>query len=173
MNRNEWLDTLPKGSVGAEIGVAAANYSLEMLRRVKPKLLYLVDRYAFIENKKARNKKELLMHMAMANVARYTFDGVVRPMCAWSLDVAKWMPDETLDWVYIDADHKTKSVYDDVTAWYPKVKVGGIVAGHDYKKGLGPYPGVNDAVKAIQPGTKINVVDPDNRAPSFWFRREA
>lgn len=41
--------------------------------------------------------------------------------------------DETVDYVYIDADHSYESVLADITAWYPKIKEGGIISGHDYK----------------------------------------
>jgi hypothetical protein len=47
-----------------------------------------------------------------------------------------------LDFVYIDADHDEKSVIIDIACWYPKVKVGGIIAGHDYSK-------VNGVGKAV------------------------
>lgn len=40
--------------------------------------------------------------------------------------------DEYFDFVYIDADHHYESVLKDIKAWYPKVKNGGIIAGHDY-----------------------------------------
>lgn len=50
----------------------------------------------------------------------------------FSVDVAKKMPNGTLDWIYIDADHSYKSVKEDLEAWYPKVRRGGIISGHDY-----------------------------------------
>lgn len=40
--------------------------------------------------------------------------------------------DDSLDFVYIDANHTYESVVDDINLWYPKVKSGGILAGHDY-----------------------------------------
>jgi hypothetical protein len=173
VNRNEWLDTLPKGSVGAEIGVAAATYSIQMLQRVKPSKLYLVDRWALILNPGAKGKKELQMHAALSKLAEYVARGIAMPICAWSFYATRWIPDATLDWLYIDGDHKPKSVREDLLAWYPKVKPGGIVAGHDYKEGLGPYDGINQGIKDLGIKPKINVVEPESRAPTFWFRREA
>lgn len=49
-----------------------------------------------------------------------------------SVSVATTIADGSLDWVYIDADHDYESVYADLVAWYPKVRKGGVVAGHDY-----------------------------------------
>lgn len=40
--------------------------------------------------------------------------------------------DRYFDFVFIDADHREESVKKDILAWLPKVKKGGIIAGHDY-----------------------------------------
>lgn len=49
-----------------------------------------------------------------------------------SVDMAKNFEDDSLDGVYIDADHKEAAVRADLAAWVPKVKKGGFIAGHDY-----------------------------------------
>lgn len=49
--------------------------------------------------------------------------------------------DETMDAIFIDADHGEESVSRDISAWWPKVKPGGILAGHDFDE-----PGVLAAV---------------------------
>ena len=38
-----------------------------------------------------------------------------------------------MDIVFLDADHKYKSVKEDIEAWYPKVRKGGILSGHDFR----------------------------------------
>jgi hypothetical protein len=40
--------------------------------------------------------------------------------------------DESLDFVYIDANHAYDFVKQDIELWYPKVKKGGYLWGHDY-----------------------------------------
>ncbi len=40
--------------------------------------------------------------------------------------------DESLDFVYIDANHAYDFVVEDINLWFPKVKKGGLVMGHDY-----------------------------------------
>ena len=45
---------------------------------------------------------------------------------------AKTYPDAYFDCIYVDARHDWKGVYEDLKAWWPKLKVGGIMAGHDY-----------------------------------------
>ena len=39
--------------------------------------------------------------------------------------------DSTLDFVHLDGDHTEPAVTQDITWWWPKLKPGGILAGHD------------------------------------------
>jgi predicted O-methyltransferase YrrM len=55
--------------------------------------------------------------------------------------LAKEFGKETIDMVYIDADHSYASVKADILAWSDKVKVGGLIAGHDY--------GMEDVSRAV------------------------
>lgn len=50
---------------------------------------------------------------------------------ASSLNAAKQIEDESLDFVFIDASHDYRSVLTDIGAWEPKVRAGGMVSGHD------------------------------------------
>ena len=50
-----------------------------------------------------------------------------------SVQAAKQFKNASLDFVFIDGSHDTDSVCADIDAWLPKVKAGGIIAGHDYK----------------------------------------
>merc|ERR1712032_976974 len=49
-----------------------------------------------------------------------------------SVAAADAFDDESLDVVYIDADHKWWSVLQDVAVWWPKVRPGGVMFGHDF-----------------------------------------
>jgi predicted O-methyltransferase YrrM len=64
-----------------------------------------------------------------------------------SRDVAAGFENESIDLVFIDADHSRDAVLGDLEAWTPKVKKGGVIAGHDY--GARRYPGVKEAVDAF------------------------
>ena len=60
---------------------------------------------------------------------------------------AKKVDDSSLDVVYIDGDHKYSSVVNDLDLWYPKIKSGGFLCGHDYSKRPDHrHVGVNQAV---------------------------
>ena len=44
-------------------------------------------------------------------------------------------PDESLDFVYIDSSHEFNETQDEILCWYPKLKSGGVLSGHDYANG--------------------------------------
>jgi len=48
-----------------------------------------------------------------------------------SVEAAKDFSDESIDAVFIDGDHSFEAVKQDIMAWLPKVKPGGILCGHD------------------------------------------
>jgi predicted O-methyltransferase YrrM len=50
----------------------------------------------------------------------------------WSVNAAKQFKDESVDFVYIDASHDEKNCREDIEAWDPKVRKGGVVSGHDF-----------------------------------------
>lgn len=43
-------------------------------------------------------------------------------------------PDESFDFVYVDGNHVFSYVADDLHCWIRKVRPGGIIAGHDYRR---------------------------------------
>lgn len=60
-----------------------------------------------------------------------------------SPEVTKMYKEKSLDFVFIDGSHRYEDVVNDIKAWMPKIKKGGILAGHDYTSG---WP---DVVKAV------------------------
>ena len=50
-----------------------------------------------------------------------------------SPEVTAHFPDDFFDFVYLDARHDYTSVLTDLAAFWPKVKRGGIIAGHDFR----------------------------------------
>ena len=54
----------------------------------------------------------------------------------FSTTCAPLYPDGSFDFVYVDARHDYASAMEDIRAWWPKVRRGGILAGHDYVDAL-------------------------------------
>ena len=73
---------------------------------------------------------------------------VVNFVQASSIEYADLIENNSVDFVYIDAEHDYDSVKQDLSVWFPKVKVGGFLAGHDYNKKQ--FPGLVKAVWDFQ-----------------------
>lgn len=74
---------------------------------------------------------------------------IINPIRMASLDACKNYEDNTLDFVYIDASHEYDDVKKDIINWLPKVKTGGIIAGHDIN-----CPDVKKAVIEVIPAAE-------------------
>jgi len=59
----------------------------------------------------------------------------ITPIKSLSWEVADQFEDESVDFVYVDADHRYESVIKDLLAWWPKVKTGSYFGGDDFTKG--------------------------------------
>ena len=49
-----------------------------------------------------------------------------------STQYANQIEDESVDFIYIDGNHQYLSVMEDLTIWNKKIKIGGVIAGHDF-----------------------------------------
>lgn len=121
-------------NLGAEIGVAAGEYSEILMNANSNLFLYGVDPWEPYSGYKdfARlgtfTSLEQQAHERLDRFDNYKF------LKMYSLDAAERIPDGSLDFVYIDANHSEPYVTQDITAWFPKVRKGGVVAGHDYAR---------------------------------------
>ena len=73
-----------------------------------------------------------------------------------SVKAANKFKNESIDMVFIDADHSYKAVKADIEAWLPKTRK--LICGHDY---VPSWPGVRKAVDE-----KFNKI---NQAHNIWF----
>lgn len=169
-------------NIGVEVGVYTGDYSLRVLQQWVGKTLVLVDPW---------ETQDAEVYVDIANVeqsvqnARYqetlqkldTFSDRIAVLRMYSVDAAARFPDESLDWVYLDARHDEPGVAEDLVAWYPKLKHGGIMAGHDYVPDA-HYPeglfGVRGAVQKFTAPLCIQALSTANRGewynvPSFYF----
>lgn len=87
---------------------------------------------------------------------------------ATSVQASRQFEDATLDFVFLDADHSYDAVKADIAAWWPKVKPGGILAGHDHCE---EFPGVGKALVEFVFQSAQEIADDGLRywTPRSWW----
>lgn len=76
----------------------------------------------------------------------------INPIRMASLDAAKLYPDNSLDFVMLDASHEYQDVKNDIMSWFPKLKSGAVLARDDFEL---EWPGVIKAVLELFPNVRI------------------
>lgn len=124
---------------GAEIGVGIGQFT-NFLCKINPLLhMYAVDLWAAQpgNDKKegGESYEEGWNHEANYERFRTLMEGrypervtIIRDR---TVEAAKAVPDGSLDFVFIDADHSYDAVLADYAAWAPKVRKDGLISGHD------------------------------------------
>ena len=123
-------------TVGVELGVQNGIYSNIILKEWKScKQYVLVDvwrsltNYVDVANFNDK-QQELIYETAMKTLRPYGDKITVKRNLTTS--AALDFPDKHFDFIYVDARHDYCGALDDIKTWWPKLKRGGIMAGHDY-----------------------------------------
>lgn len=117
---------------GVEIGVYRGRFTAALAKRAPNMELIGVDAWKVYPGYKDYENNDLESE-AYLDAERRTKDyPQVKLLNSWSVDASKKFEDGSLDYIFIDANHTYEWVVEDLKAWAPKVKKGGIVMGHDY-----------------------------------------
>jgi predicted O-methyltransferase YrrM len=127
----ELVKTLGNNLIGVEIGVSGGFNAKNILLSLPIKKLYLVDPYeTFMQNGesiKQHDGEEYEKAWRRLKEFEFKVEFILKDSCKAVKDIPN-----NLDFVYIDGNHSYKSVKRDIENYYPKVKKGGILGGHDY-----------------------------------------
>lgn len=121
--------------VGAEVGCGYGDTSRYLLSRLPRLFMYQVDSF---RNTSTEYRDTFLKQM-ISFKDRTRFFHTTSAQAA--LDI-----DKKFDFVFIDADHSYRGVAQDISLWWPKVKVGGFLCCHDYGPTMPDMAGVVRAV---------------------------
>jgi hypothetical protein len=115
---------------GAEVGVETGVNASSILKTLSIKTLCLVDPYKpYSDDNGALKHPEDYKVLAQKKLRKFKHQ--TKFYYCSSVEASKLIPDGSLDFVYIDANHSYDSVQKDIDAWLPKVKTGGVLGGHD------------------------------------------
>ena len=115
-DRYNYIDTLPRHAVCAEVGVWKGEFSAYILQHSRPQRLHLID---------------IDLHRFGVQ-GRFATAPVVTCHQGNSIDILRSFPPNYFDWVYIDAGHTYDEVRADADAAVPAVKSDGVLIFNDY-----------------------------------------
>jgi len=119
--------------IGVEIGVKYGDNAYNILNALNMKKLYLVDPYEFYDGydesdfKDKSPKDSYMIARKLLNPYRNKISFIKKT----SKDAEKDIPND-LDFVYIDGNHSYEYVMEDLNLYYKKLKINGIIGGHDF-----------------------------------------
>ena len=157
---------------GAEIGVSRGLYSRVLLDSIPDLHLICIDPWTGYLNSPRTyvddDRSEKAYQRTKRRLRGYKNVKYIR---MHSLDAAKEIEDESLDFVYIDAMHDFDNVMMDIIVWSKKVRCGGIISGHDYHNAHG-Y-GVTQAVMSYTYMHNIHnwYITRDHPQSFFWVKK--
>ena len=195
LNDNSLLGT------GVEVGVKNGGFSKHILRHWKGELLYSIDSWQMTNTSAQKGKKYSSNKLTICeelsasgtistehvlsthfNEERYNRSKLALSkfkqrsiiLIKTSIDGSKIIPNNSLDFCYIDADHSYESVYEDLNTWFFKVKTGGVLCGHDYALKTGKQRnviGVKRAVDQFCTEQKLNLTTDTSEGaePTSWY----
>jgi len=145
--------------VGVEVGVAEGFYA-EILCCANPGVkLYCVDawqKYADYRDYISSSILDGFYEEAKVRLAPYDCTLIRK----FSMEAVQNFEPNSLDFVYIDGNHTLKYVVEDITEWSKRVRPGGIISGHDFRKSNTSYTA--HVVQSVQAYTDAYRISP-------WF----
>ncbi len=127
-----------RGLIGAEVGVYRGTHAREMLELLDIRKLILVDPWKYYNDYVTAESRKVNLQQSFLDCRKLLEPFRKQVEIVWikqkSEIAAERIPDNSLDFVYINGNHEYDFVYKDIVTWVPKVKKGGFVGGHDYTK---------------------------------------
>lgn len=161
-------EKLPRGAHCVEVGSFLGRSAAAFLSRAPHLDLLCIDTFDGTGTVREAEMRALGPQINLARmeeeVARVIGRGSVYPVISSSIEAALRIEDEDVDYFFLDADHSYHAVTLDLRAWWPKLKPGAVMYGHDYHH---TWPTVVKAVDDFFQGRKV-----ERWADSIWGVRK-
>lgn len=146
--------------IGLEIGLAYGNHSDSILSSTQVEKLYGVDPYSNYSEYEhdgmclEQGRMNVLCDLVRQRLSYYgdRFEHLRKR----SEECAGSFADSFFDFVYVDGNHSWEFVKKDIEMWWPKVREGGVLAGHDYNHPNFPYVTYEVDKLAAAHGKQVN-----------------
>lgn len=144
------VDRFPSGSHFVELGTwrgkSAAFMAVEIINSGKKIRFDCIDNWS-----QGDTKDECLKNLEPVKDHINIIEGI-------SWEAASLYKDNSIDFCFVDAAHDYESKVKDVTAWLPKIKSGGVIAGHDYNPNMDDYNRTYEAINDVLGKNNISVI---------------
>ena len=156
---------------GLEVGVLNGQTTIGLLGALPNLRMWCVDPYAALSQEVYHTNccrewtQERWDEEYTAVLKRFQpYDGRVMLLRTLSKDAMAEFDDESFDFIFIDANHGYDYVSQDIPGWWPKLRQGGIMFGHDYH-----YDDVKQAVQEFSDAHKLYITEEED---SVWWARK-
>lgn len=137
-SREDVLHALPKGGTVAEVGVAYGNFSSLLLEIMQPEKFIAIDSFAITKENEPwkqtilRDSKLSHLDFYKTKFEKEIATGKMEVSKGLSWDCLAQLPDQSLDYIYLDAGHAYEEVVKDIQQAKKKIKTTGIIQFNDY-----------------------------------------
>jgi hypothetical protein len=147
--------------IGVEIGVQAGINAESIMRTLEMRMLYLIDPYEPYAQDgiefEGKGREQAMSRL-------WKFRDRIRFIQLKAEDAVESVP-SGLDFVYIDGNHQYEHVKEDIENYYRKVKMGGILGGHDFSR---LFLGVIRAVTEFSIANNVQLIV---EGTDWWFTK--
>ena len=156
--------------IGVEIGVFKGENAEKILETLNIKKIFLVDPYIeYIDGNEELCSGAACSYSKKIAIKRLKNFSNIEWIFITSDKAVNNIPD-SLDFVYIDANHKFDYIMEDLIEWSRKVRFGGMISGHDFSYYIG-----QQVVEAVDVYSKVHGIKElfmtDEQDPSFFWRK--
>ena len=153
---------------GVEVGVWRGDLSKSLLSRLPRLKLWMVDPWEDIEPTATMPKAGHEVTLARKNAERiariFGSRAIIYQMTSTEATADFKFDDMKFDFIFIDACHLYDDVREDIEAWFPLIREGGLIMGHDYdgrgdrkkkwgvKRAVDEFAAKNDLKVGVSPG---------------------
>jgi acetyltransferase-like isoleucine patch superfamily enzyme len=181
ITRNDLLGILPAAKNIAEIGVYRGCFASRINKECSFNQLHLIDPWSldpndeYVRKYNCRDDMDALYKQILTRFDNEISLGKIVLHRDYSYNVAKQLPNNYFDWIYVDGMHSYEAVYKDLIEFAPKMKEDGFILGHDFSNtplGRKMMFGVVAAVRRFSGESDWKIILITNEdAPSYLLAR--
>ena len=164
--------------IGIELGVKGGGFSVKLIECYNFKKFYMIDVWDSMHTYRKYKYKQHILHLnnylRMINYSKNCTKTDVIPLRGYFKDFFMLFDDQYFDFIYIDGDAESgQEKGQTIRHWLPKLKLNGIISGHDYYVSGDKYPLTKHYVDLIakENNLKVNMIGATEANCSWYYTK--